>query len=358
MTKRQDISRRVLEAIEQRREAAPAPTEPFQPRTHIGKVGAQLTRGYAARVEELEAERKAGGVVVLLDPKRIRHSSQVSRSARSLNADDPKLIRLKARIERAGQLQPISVREITGDPEHDYELVFGHRRHAVALLLDAEKEEGFKVRAMINVEAKDEAILGLHMYDENEREDQSAYEVGRAMEYMLEHGVAKDVADLAEKLDVVVSNIYRYLSLARLPREVLDAFGDERVIPLRWAEGLRAALTADRDAVLAVAKKLANKATLPDPETVRRTLEAAASRTPSRRKTSQTETFKIGGRPSFSYTFDKGKADKTGQTTKTGHFKIRFGLMVSPADAAALAAETKEFLREKLLAKYGSGEDE
>lgn len=360
MNKRQEISRKVLEAIEQRRESAPAlPTpEEFQPRTYMGRVGAQLTRGYAARVQELEAERVSGGVVVSLDPKRIRHSSQVSRSSRSLTADDPRLLRLKGMIERDGQLQPIAVREIQGDPDHEYELVFGHRRHAVSLLLDAEREDGFKVRAIIDAEAADEAILGLHMHQENEREDPSAYEVGKGLEYMIAHGYAKDATELAEKLDVARANVYRYLFLADLPQEILDAFGDERAISLRWADGLRAALTTDHDAVIEAAKKLAGRTALPDAETVRRTLEAAASKSPPRRKTSQTETFKIGGRPAFSYTFDRGKSGKTGQVTKSGQFKIRFGTMVSPADAEALAAKAQEFLRGELLAKYGSGDEE
>lgn len=307
-------------------------------------------------VAKLRAERNAGLVMLALDPKRIRHSALVSRSLLSLQESDPDLLELKEALKRDGQRQPIGVREVVGDPNIEYELVFGHRRHAAALLLDREIEGGFKINALIDAAAEDEGVLWLHQNSENAaRRDLSAYETGQSFRLALDRGYAKDAQTLAQMVGISNATMTRYLQIARLPQEIVEAFGDPRVIALRWIDVITRALKADRAAVLSAARELASSAERSSPEVVLRTLLSAEAKSRPRPKASRTETFKIGGRPAFSYGFDKGKVGGDGRVAKASQVKIRFGKMVSPAKAAEMAEAVKELLQEKLGAEYGSG---
>ena len=166
MSKRDDIAQRVLGKVQQRSAAA----EPPRPRvmsTFIGQVGQQMTAGFAARVEELERERREGFVILALDPKAIRRSDQANRHALSLAVADADFAALKDSLRRDGQIMPVSVRLVAGDPQHAYELVSGHRRHEAALQLDRERPDGFELRAVLDTAAQEPAKLALHMYLEN-----------------------------------------------------------------------------------------------------------------------------------------------------------------------------------------------
>jgi len=307
-------------------------------------------------VAKLTAERNAGLVMLALDPKLIRHSSLVSRSSLSLHERDPDLLELKEALKRDGQRQPIGVREVTGGSAPQYELVFGHRRHAAALLLDREIEGGFKINALIDAAAEDEGVLWLHQNSENAaRKDLSAYETGQSFRLALDRGYAKDAQTLAQMVGVSNATMTRYLQVARLPQEVVEAFGDPRVIALRWIDELTRVLKTDRDAVLSAGRELVSKTERPSPEVVLRSLISAGSKSRPRPKASRTETFKIGGRPAFSYGFDKGKVAGDGKVVKASQVKIRFGKMVSPAKAAEVAEALKELLQEKLGAEFESG---
>ena len=309
-------------------------------------------------IEKLQSERNAGLVVLLLDPKLIRHSSQVSRSLLSLQDSDQDLLQLKESLKRDGQRQPIGVREVSGEPNAKYEVVFGHRRHAAALLLDRETDGGFKINALIDAAAEDEGVLWLHMYSENDgRKALSAYETGQNFRLALDRGYAKDARALATMVGLSEATMSRYLQVARLPQEIVEAFGDPRVITLRWIDGLTQAMKSDRAGVLAAARELARKAERPSAEFVLRTLCSVGTKPRRRPKASRTETFKIGGRPAFSYGFDKGKVGGNGKVTKASQVKIRFGKMIPPEKAAELAETLKDLLQEKLGADYGSGGD-
>ena len=152
MSKRDDIAQRVLDKVNQRS----ASLEPPRPRvmgTFIGQVGQQMTAGFAARVEELERERREGFVILSLDPKTIRRSEQANRHALSLAVADTDFAALKDSLRRDGQIMPVSVRLVAGDPKHAYELVSGHRRHEAALQLDRELPAGFELRAVLDTAA-------------------------------------------------------------------------------------------------------------------------------------------------------------------------------------------------------------
>ena len=344
MSKRDDIALRVLGKLQQQREAGAEPARPRTMSTFIGQVGQQMTAGFAARVEDLERERRDGLVILTLDPKSIRRGEQANRHHLSLQNTDEDFLALKASLKRDGQIMPVSVRAIADGSGHAYELVSGHRRHEAALQLDREIDGGFKLRAVLDAAAQDPARLALHMYLENAaRKDLSAYEVGAMFRNWLEADIFTEQQAIAEVTGLGKQTVSKYLQVASLPRVLLDAFGDPRVIAVRWAEILVAALKADEAAVLKVAKTIAAREGRPAPEVVLRQLSDAAVARKPRKGGSHTETVKLDGRTAFAYSLRNDK------------IAIRFGKHVDRQLARELTEEIKELLTRRLKSKLQAG---
>ncbi len=341
MSKRNDIARRVLSELQQQEPASETPPRAARPpRTFIGQVGEQMTQGFAARVEVLEKERREGGVILTLDPKRIRRGPQANRHALSLTDSDEEFAALKRSLIRDGQIMPISVRTVSDDPEHDYEVVYGHRRHEAALQLD--QQGPFKIRAVLDSAAQDPVTLALHMYLENAaRKDLSAYELGAMFRAWLEADIFGEQQAIAEATGLGKATITKYLQVASLPKAVLDAFGDPRVIAVRWAEILSAALKANEPAVLAAAKRITDRTERPAPEVVLRQLSEASTARKPKRSGTQSETVKINGRTAFAYSLRNEK------------ISIRFGRYVDREVARELTEEIKELLTKRLHGRLG-----
>ena len=344
MSKRADIAQRVLNSLQQREVAADEPTRPRQARTFIGQVGEQMTQGFAARVETLEKERREGGVILTLDPKRIRRSGQANRHKLSLTESDEDFRALKLSLKRDGQIMPICVHSVAGDATHDYEIVSGHRRHEAALQLDREIPEGFRIRAVLDSAAQDPVALALHMYLENAaRKDLSAYELGAMFRTWLQAGVFAEQQAIAEATGLGKQTISKYLQVAGLPNIILEAFGDPRVVAVRWSETLVAALKTGEAAVLAMARKLAAREDRPAPEIVLRQLADAATPRKAKRSGTQSETVKIDGRTAFAYSLRNEK------------IAIRFGKHVERDVARELTEEIKDLLTSRLKERLGRG---
>jgi ParB family chromosome partitioning protein len=180
-------------------------------------------------IERLETERAGGMVVLRLDPRRIRPSSFANRHQKSLDAADPKFMALKSDIQRRGQLDPIRVRPITGDSGFDYEIVYGHRRHAVALALQTETETGFAILALLDAPTADAREHVLRMHSENfARSDLAPYEYGQMYTSWLAAKCFKNQEEIAAAVGLDQSMISTYVRIYRLPAPVLAAFGDPR----------------------------------------------------------------------------------------------------------------------------------
>ncbi len=115
------------------------------------------------------------------------------------------------------------VRRVQGDPEHEFEVICGARRHwAVSWL----REHNYpNIRYLVEVrDMTDEEAFRVSDLENRAREDLTDYE--RARDYLRAldtyyGGVQKD---MAERLNVTPSWLSRYLDLARLPDEVVAAF--------------------------------------------------------------------------------------------------------------------------------------
>jgi ParB family chromosome partitioning protein len=241
-------------------------------------VGRQMAEGNLSLTRELSEVRQKladyeGSIPLrLLDPKRIRRSKYANRHpSEFLSAD---FQRLKQQLIDAGvNIQPIKVRPISGDPDFDFEVAFGHRRHQGTL------EAGIEVLAFI--EEMSDQELWLVMARENlERKDMSPWEQGKSLLQAMETGLFSSNRKLASELGIDQSNALKMLSLARLPDAIVGAFVTPTELQLAWAKPLSDALQKDPDGVIARAAGIAAQNPKPSSKRVFDALtgESAASR--------------------------------------------------------------------------------
>jgi ParB family chromosome partitioning protein len=333
MSKRDDINKAVLgnaPAV-----ASPTPLRaisvPFVAR--IAQAGAQ---GLLEENQKLKAERSAGRVVLELDPTRIRFSEIANRDERSLNAKDAKFRELKADLAAAGQEIPIKVRAIEGDPDHEYEVVMGHRRLKACAELNREIPGGFPVLAILDVNAAELRKIAMKMYRENKvREDLSPYEYGRMFRKWIDAGIFQTQAEIAQATHLSQPSVSLYSAVFELPREIHAAFGDPRQISVRWMHELGKALKTRQVAVIDRARELAKAEPRLGPDAVFDALTNpdVGSRKAPRGTPTRTESFKLENRVIFTF----GRKD--------GRFSVKLGRLVDKSLQRELADEMQEFLR-------------
>jgi len=277
-------------------------------------------------------------VVLRLDPKSIHSSEFANRMEAALKEDDAEFRLLKEDIRTQGQLDPIRVRPAPAGAGHEYEIVFGHRRHAACMSLDRETDGGFRVLALLDASAVDRKRLVLQMHAENDvREDLSPYEYGRMYRSWLSAGLFDTQGDLAAAVGRDDSPVSMYLQIGDLPPEVLTAFVDPRQISLRWAPQIMRSLKEDREHVLAVARMICERSPRPAAAETLRLLTAA--RGDKRDGASREEAIKIKGRIAFRI------------ARRDGRVTVKFGNEVNRQLQKELVEEIKD-LTERRLSQY------
>lgn len=235
-------------------------TPDARPKTAPGSM-AIFMASQSAAVKEAEGLRDklkafdGARPVRMLDPQTVRPSRWANRHEHSFG--DDAFAELKADIAAAGtNVQPISVRlresvlnGSTHAPRHEYEIIFGHRRHRACL------ELGLPVQAMV-AEMSDQELFEAMERENRARKNLSAWEQGTMYRRALDEGLYPSQRRLAESLGVDVSLVSKSLSLARLPEAVVSAFATPLEIQFRWAQPLAEALQKDPEGVLARAAKI------------------------------------------------------------------------------------------------------
>ncbi|MBT2304039.1 ParB/RepB/Spo0J family partition protein [Variovorax paradoxus] len=198
-----------------------------------------------------------------IDPKLIKASSWANRDMSHFKTQA--FTSLKEEIASAGgNVQPIKVRPIEGAAagSPSFEIVFGHRRHQACL------ELGLPVLALVQPDMRD-AELFVEMERENrEREDLSAWEQGVMYMRALEQGLFPSAKQLAAAIDRDMGNISKAMALAKLPSEVVRAFGSPLNLQFRWATPLKDAHQRDPEGLLAASRELAARVPPPSPAEV------------------------------------------------------------------------------------------
>ena len=238
------------------------------PRTGPGSMMAFMTDQSEVHKEVLELRQKVSALAEAdfakhLDPRLVVASKWANRDDSHFETDSFKS--LKAEISNAGgNVQPIKVRPIAGATKDapQWEIVFGHRRHRACL------ELGMPVFALIHEGLKD-AQLFVEMERENrEREDLSAWEQGLMYMRALEQSLFPSAKQLAAAIDRDLGNIGKAMALAKLPSDVILAFGSPLNLQFRWATALKDAHQRDPEQLLGLSREIADRNPRPAPAEV------------------------------------------------------------------------------------------
>lgn len=220
----------------------PATTHAAVPRTGPGALMAHLARESDAQIENerLRAELnqwEGAKATRLLDPKLIGWSAWANRDQANFSGED--FSELKQEIASAGgNVQPIKVRVAKPGGDHEYEIVFGHRRHRACL------ELGLPVLAVID--NLGEVDLFVQMDRENRsRKNLSAWEQGMMYLRALEKGLFPSNRKLADEVGVDLGQVGKAVALAKLPAEVIAAFASPLDLQFRFAKPLSEAAEVD-----------------------------------------------------------------------------------------------------------------
>lgn len=117
-------------------------------------------------------------------------------------------------LKELGQLDPLKVRPVEGDPDHDYELVGGERRWR------AHKLAGIKlVKAIVVNVADPEQQFEFAAVDNLHRRGYHSLEAARAIKRIMEKR-GRSAAEMARIIGWEVKEIYRHLSLSNLHPKV------------------------------------------------------------------------------------------------------------------------------------------
>jgi ParB family chromosome partitioning protein len=230
---------------------------PSTPRTGPGSMLAFMAEQSEVHKEVVQLREQVAAfegaeITRRLDPRTIRASTWANRDVTHFETEA--FILLKEEIASAGgNVQPIKVRVAPdlGKATEPYEIVYGHRRHRACL------ELAIPVLAVVQTVMKDEDLF-IEMERENRnRADLSAWEQGMMYLQALEKGLFPSAKQLAAAIDRDTGNIGRAMALAKLPAEVVTAFGSPLNLQFRWATPLKDAHQRDPEGLLSAARALA-----------------------------------------------------------------------------------------------------
>jgi ParB family chromosome partitioning protein len=193
----------------------------------------------------------------LVDPARCRMWARHNRKYGLLNPANCQEL-LEGLRAQGKQEFPAIVRRVADDPDFDYEVIAGARRHwAVSYLREVEHRE---IKYLVEErELNDEQAFRLADIENRAREDLSDYE--RAVDYLdaIERYYGGVAMRMAERLDVDRAWLSRFLDLAKLPQDVVAAFGDVLQLRESHARQLKAFLVQgpEKGRIIAAAKVIA-----------------------------------------------------------------------------------------------------
>lgn len=195
--------------------------------------------------------------LVQLDPHRVRIWEGNARRYEDLT--EAACSDLIASIEAEGGLHiPVVVRKVVDDPDHDYELIVGVRRHFAVVHLRSHHHSGIWLLARV-MNLADEVAFRLADTENRARQDVSDLERARNYVWALDRFYGGKQATMADMLGVSKGWLSKMLAVGRIPDEVIKAFNSPNDLHMKPAYELATALADEgrRAAILRRAKDLA-----------------------------------------------------------------------------------------------------
>jgi ParB family chromosome partitioning protein len=220
---------------------------------------------------------------LLLDPARVRIWPGNARAYAHLSEENCREL-IDSIIAEGGQKVPAVVRRIEGDPDHDYEVIAGTRRHWSISWLRAHSYPDVQFVAQVAI-LDDEAAFRLADLENRARKDVSDLERARNYAEALKAHYGNHLTRMAERLKVSKGWLSKMLRVAALPEPVIAAFASPADVALKPGYALAQALDDKEEAkaILGAAGQLAKQQAarraageLPYPaaEVIRRLLDA------------------------------------------------------------------------------------
>lgn len=207
------------------------------------------------------AERAAGAIVEKtlrwVDPARCRMWSGHNRRYDLLDEESCADL-IEGIRAQGGQEFPAIVRPLPADDPQDFEVICGARRHWTISWLRANNYPQFRFLIEIR-ELTDEEAFRLADIENRDRRDITDYERARDYARACELYYDGHQGRMADRLEVSGGWLSRYFDLARLPQEVVAAYGRLEDLREHHARRLKPVLAGHmaRQAVLAAAGRLA-----------------------------------------------------------------------------------------------------
>jgi len=280
-------SRAGLRATPGPRPFTPAPVPRMVPSPQAEQQR-QRARGTTLLGRESALARVASGEVrqitqLLLDPARVRIWPGNARSYAHLTEESCREL-IDSIIAEGGQKVPAVVRRVEGDPQADYEVIAGTRRHWSISWLRAHSYPDMRFVAQV-AQLDDEAAFRLADLENRARKDVSDLERARNYAAALKDHYGNHLTRMAERLKLSKGWLSKMLKVASLPDAVIAAFASPAEVQLKPAYPLAQALDDQNRAAAirhqaaqiageqAVLRK-AGESALPSPTVIARLLAA------------------------------------------------------------------------------------
>ena len=240
--------------------AAPAAIPPAP--APLPSPSRERLRGTTLLGRESALARVASGEVrqvtqLLLDPARVRIWPGNARSYAHLSEESCREL-IDSIVAEGGQKVPAVVRRVETDPDYDYEVIAGTRRHWSISWLRAHSYPDMMFVAQVAV-LDDEAAFRLADLENRARKDVSDLERARNYAAALKSHYGNHLTRMAERLKLSKGWLSKMLKVASLPDVVIHAFASPADVQLKPGYTLAQALDdkAAAPAILAKAKSLA-----------------------------------------------------------------------------------------------------
>ncbi len=264
----------------------PAADQPDRPtRLGVGVLG-----GRNNRLADLASGAVVNNPQELVDPARCRIWDRHNRDYTALNEERCGDL-IESILAQGKQEVPAIVRRIQSD-DYDFEIICGARRHWAVSWLRAHNHP--EIRYLVEIRnLTDEQAFRISDLENRAREDLSDLE--RARDYLKALGLYYDNSQkqMAKRLNQSEAWLSRYLDLARLPDELVQAFPDPFDLKISHITSLKPILKPDdlRGKVLAEARRIQEArqtgegpVPLNAPEMIRALVAAAGAPADNRKK--------------------------------------------------------------------------
>jgi ParB family transcriptional regulator, chromosome partitioning protein len=236
---------------------APSPSsEIAAPDPDAVPVNRERLRGTTLLARESALARVASGEVRQvtqhsLDPARVKVWTGNARSHAHLSVENCQEL-IDAIIAEGGQKVPAIVRRIEGDPDHDFEVIAGTRRHWAIGWLRANSYPDMQFLAQV-ANLDDEAAFRLADIENRARKDVSDLERARNYAAALRDHYGNHATRMAERLRVSKGWLSKMLKVATIPDAIVAAFASPADVQLKPGYALAQAID-NRDAAKAVTR--------------------------------------------------------------------------------------------------------